>query len=171
MNWQHIFFFKGKKLHTKNMELQLDIVKTFHDHKTAGHPEEIGADNAVWQHYWWPRLQTFVKTMCRGGELAKNLESTGHQQNHLTFQLKGSIYKAICKLFNELSYWSSSSRGMCDSGCGRSRSFKGVILVFSIRTLTSEETARLLLENLYRMGTRTFILKQWWHIGTIQTLT
>ena len=33
----------------------------FHDHKTAGHPEELETYSAVQQQFWWPGLGTFVK--------------------------------------------------------------------------------------------------------------
>ena len=39
------------------MDLQQEIVKSFHDHETAGHPGKIWTYNAVQQHYWWPGLR------------------------------------------------------------------------------------------------------------------
>ena len=36
-NGQNILFYKGKNYIPKDTELQRDIVKTFHDHQTAGH--------------------------------------------------------------------------------------------------------------------------------------
>ena len=63
---QNILFYKGKKYIPKDIELEQDIVKTFHDHETAGHPGEIGTYNAVQQHYWWPGLRTFVKNHVQG---------------------------------------------------------------------------------------------------------
>ena len=49
---RNILFCKGKNYIPKDIELRRDIVKTFHDHETAGHPGEIGTYNAVRQHYW-----------------------------------------------------------------------------------------------------------------------
>ena len=51
-NGQNILFFKGKNYIPRNMVLQQEIVKSFHDHETAGHLGEIGTYNAVQQHYW-----------------------------------------------------------------------------------------------------------------------
>ena len=48
---RNILFYKGKNYIPRNIELRREIVKTFHDHKTAGHPGEIGTYNAVRQHY------------------------------------------------------------------------------------------------------------------------
>jgi hypothetical protein len=56
--WNILFYvYKGKNYIPKNMELRRDIVQSFHDHETAGHPEELGTYNAVGQHYWWPGLR------------------------------------------------------------------------------------------------------------------
>ena len=52
---------KGRITSPKNTDLQQELVKSFHDHETAGHPGKIGTYNAVQQHYWWPGLHTFVK--------------------------------------------------------------------------------------------------------------
>jgi hypothetical protein len=43
-----------------------DIVEMFHDHDTAGHPDELGTYNSIHQHYWWPGLHTFVKNYVQG---------------------------------------------------------------------------------------------------------
>ena len=36
---RNILFYKGKNYIPRNTELQREIVKTFHDHETAGHPD------------------------------------------------------------------------------------------------------------------------------------
>ena len=41
-NGQHILFYKGKNYIPRNTELRREIVHTFHDHETAGHPGELG---------------------------------------------------------------------------------------------------------------------------------
>jgi Integrase zinc binding domain len=53
---QKTIFYKGKQYVPKDQELLRDILKLFHDHKTAGHPGELKTYNAVKQHYWWPGL-------------------------------------------------------------------------------------------------------------------
>ena len=49
-NGRSILFFKGKNYIPRNMDLRREIVKSFHDHETAGHPGKIGTYNAVKQH-------------------------------------------------------------------------------------------------------------------------
>ena len=65
-NGQNILFFKGKNYIQRNMDLQQEIVKSFHDHETAGHLGKIRIYNAVQQHCWWPGLRTFVKNYVSG---------------------------------------------------------------------------------------------------------
>ena len=48
------------------MDLQQEIVKSFHDHEPAGHLGKIWMYNAVQQHYLWPGLRTFVKNYISG---------------------------------------------------------------------------------------------------------
>ena len=47
VNDRHVLFFKGKNYIPKDEKLRRDIVKSFHDHETAGHPGEIGTYNSV----------------------------------------------------------------------------------------------------------------------------
>ena len=41
-NGRNVLFYKGKNYIPRNVELRRDIIKSFHDHETAGHPGEIG---------------------------------------------------------------------------------------------------------------------------------
>ena len=63
---KNILFFKGKNYIPQDNNLQRDITKMFHDHKTAGHPEELETFNSIQQHYWWPGLRTFIKNYMKG---------------------------------------------------------------------------------------------------------
>jgi hypothetical protein len=65
-NGRNILFYKNKKYIPRNMELQQEIVKLFHDHETAGHPGELGTYNVIRQHYWWPGMCTYVKNYVQG---------------------------------------------------------------------------------------------------------
>ena len=59
-------FYKGKNYVPQDSSLRRDIVRTFHDHETAGHPGELETYNSIRQHYWWPGLRTFVKNYVKG---------------------------------------------------------------------------------------------------------
>ena len=52
INGRKAIFYKGMNYIPNNQELQRDIVKIFHDHKTARHPGELETYNSVRQYYW-----------------------------------------------------------------------------------------------------------------------
>jgi Integrase zinc binding domain len=66
VNGQKTIFFKGKNYIPKDLELRRDIVKMYHNYKTAEHPGELKTYNKIRQNYWWPGLQTFVKKYVQG---------------------------------------------------------------------------------------------------------
>jgi transposase InsO family protein len=152
LNGQNILFYKGKNYIPRNMELRRDIVKTFHDHETAGHPGEIGTYNAVRQHYWWPGLRTFVKNYVQGCGICQQfkIDRTPSKPTYIPTEGAASTRPfANCSmdLITDLPQAEGydSILVVVDQGLS-----KGVILVPCNKTLTSEETARLLLENLYK---------------------
>jgi transposase InsO family protein len=152
LNGQNILFYKGKNYIPRNMELRRDIVKTFHDHETAGHPGEIGTYNAVRQHYWWPGLRTFVKNYVQGCGTCQQfkIDRTPSKPTYIPTEGAASTRPfANCSmdLITDLPQAEGydSILVVVDQGLS-----KGVILVPCNKTLTSEETARLLLENLYK---------------------
>ena len=55
---KQILFYKGKNYIPKDAALRCDLIRTFHDHETAGHPGELETYNAVRQHYWWLGLRS-----------------------------------------------------------------------------------------------------------------
>ena len=57
-----VLYYKDKLYIPKDLALRQDILKIFHNHETARHPGKLETYNAVRLHYWWPGLQTFVKS-------------------------------------------------------------------------------------------------------------
>ena len=49
-NGKQILFYKGKNYIPKDITLQRDLIRTFHDHETTGHPGELETYNTVRQH-------------------------------------------------------------------------------------------------------------------------
>ena len=85
---RNILFYKGKNYIPRNIELRRDIVRSFHDHETAGHPGELGTYNAIRQHYWWPGLRTFVKTTFKDVASVNNLKLIVHPLDPPTCPLR-----------------------------------------------------------------------------------
>ena len=63
---KRILFYKGKNYIPKDSSLWWDLVKSYHDLETAGHPGELETYNLVKEHYWWPSLRSFVKSYVQG---------------------------------------------------------------------------------------------------------
>ena len=137
--------FKGRNYIPQNTELWWDIVHSFHDHETAGHPREIGTYNAMWQNYRWPGLQTFIKNYVQGCDICQQFKLIEHPLNLLTSQ-----QKTICQFMDLITDLLLANRYnlilvMLDQGL-----LKGVILSPATKKITSEDTAKLLLEGLYK---------------------
>ena len=151
-NGRNILFYKGKNYIPRNTELRRDIVKTFHDHETAGHPGEIGTYNAIRQHYWWPGLRTFVKNYVQGCGTCQQfkIDRTPSKPAYIpTEGAKSTRPFANCSmdLITDLPLAEGYDSVLVVVDQGLS---KGVILVPCKKSITSEDTAQLLLENLYK---------------------
>ena len=66
INRHKTIFYKGKNYIPRDQDLQHDIVKMFHDHKTAGHLGKLETYNLVKVHYWWPGMHMFIKNYVQG---------------------------------------------------------------------------------------------------------
>jgi Integrase zinc binding domain len=53
---ENVLFYKEKNYVPIDAELRREIVRRYHNHLTAGHPEELQTFYAVKEHYWWPGL-------------------------------------------------------------------------------------------------------------------
>ena len=148
-NDRNTLFYKGKNYIPRNMELRRDIVHSFHDHPTAGHPGEIGTYNAVQQNYWWPSLRTFVKNYVQGCGTCQQfkINRTPSRPAYIpTEGAKSTRPFANCSMDLITNLPSADSiLVVVDQGIS-----KGVILSPCNKMITSEETAKLLLEGLYK---------------------
>ena len=151
-NGRRLLFYKGKNYIPRNIDLRREILSNFHDHETAGHPGELGTFNAVRQHYWWPGLRTFVKNYVQGCGSCQQFKIDRSPAKPAYLPTEG---------FNTLRPFAYCSMDLItdlppvdgfdsilvvvDQGLS-----KGVILLPCNKTLTSEGTALLLLDNLYK---------------------
>jgi hypothetical protein len=152
LNGRNILFYKGKNYIPRNMELRQEIIRNFHDHETAGHPGELGTCKAVRQHYWWPGLRTFVKNYIQGCGVCQQFKINRAPSKPTYIPTEGArstrpFANCSMDLITDLPEADGydSILVVVDQGL-----LKGVILVPCNKTLTSEDTARLLLENLYK---------------------
>ena len=147
-----IVFFKGKNYIPRIDDLQRDITRLFHDHETAGHPGELKTYNALRQHYGWPRLCTYVKNYVRGCSTCQQSKIDRSPSCPSFLPTEGSqstqpFVNCSMDFITDLPPVDGfdSILVVVDQGLT-----KGVILTPCKKTITAEETGRLLLENLYK---------------------
>jgi Integrase zinc binding domain len=87
--WKTIFF-KGKNYIPKDLELRPDIVKIYHDHKTAGHPGELETYNRIRQNYWWPGQWMFVKNYVQGCSICQQFKINQSLSNPAYIAIEGA---------------------------------------------------------------------------------
>jgi len=85
----NIVFYKGKNYIPLNPRLWHDIVESFHDNETAGHPGELKMYNTIWQHYWWPGLWTFTRNYVQGCGICQQLKINWSLSKPMLCPLKG----------------------------------------------------------------------------------
>jgi Integrase zinc binding domain/Chromo (CHRromatin Organisation MOdifier) domain len=149
---QKTIFYKGKQYVPKDQELWRDILKLFHDHKTAGHPGELETYNLVKQHYWWPGLRIFVKNYVKGCGICQQFKIDQNPSHPSFIPVEGAI---LTRPFTHCSMdlimdlppaeKSDSILVMVDQGLS-----KGVILCPTTKKVTMDGIGDLLHENLYK---------------------
>ena len=149
MWWQEYSIYKDKSYIPDDLDLWWDIVKMFHDHETAGHPGELETYNLVKQHYWWPGMQAFVKRHMQGCGICQQFK-INQNPSHLSYlPIEGAkstqpftncSMEMIIDLPTSGGY--DSILAVVDHGL-----MKGVILIPCNKTLTADQCAQLLLDN------------------------
>ena len=86
-----ILFYKGKNYIPKDQDLRQDILKMFHDHEMAGHLGELETYNVVWQQFWWPGLQTFIKNYVKGCRICQQFKIDRNPSHPLFKPVEGAI--------------------------------------------------------------------------------
>ena len=124
----------------------------FYDHKTAGHPGELETYNTLRQNYWWPGLRMYVKNYVHGCGSCQQfkIDRSLSQPTYLPTEGAQSTRPfANCSMVFIMDLPPVDSFDsilvMVDQGLT-----KGVILIPCNKTITAEETGKLLLENLYK---------------------
>ena len=149
---KNILFYKGKNYIPDDLDLQWDIVRMFHDHETAGHLGKLEMYNSVKQHYWWPGMQTFVKQYVQGCGICQQFKINWNLSHPSYLPIEGTKSTrpfASCSMDMimdlPISGGYDSILAVMDHGLT-----KGVILIPCNKTLTADQCAQLLLDNIYK---------------------
>jgi Integrase zinc binding domain len=134
------------------LELRRDIVKMYHNHKTAGHPGELETYNGIRQNYWWPELWTFVKNYVQGCGICQQFKINRSLSNPAYIAIEGAnntgpFAKCSMDLITDLPPVEGYNSILVVVDRGLS---KGVILCPCAKTITWEGTVTLLCDNLFK---------------------
>jgi hypothetical protein len=145
-------FFKEKNYIPKDLELQWDIVKMYHDHEMAGHPGGLETYNGIRQNYWWSGLRTFVKNYVQGCGICQQFKINRSLSNPAYIVIEGAnntrlFAKCLMDLITDLPPVEEYDSILVVVDRGLS---KGVILCPCAKTITWEGTATLLRDNLFK---------------------
>ena len=149
---KQVLYYRGKNYILKDEELRWDIAKMFHDHPTAGHLGELETYNSIQQHYWWPGLRTYVKNYIQGCGTCQQFKINQQPTKPSFLPTEGASTTqpfANCSMdfITDLPPVKGydSILVVVDQGLT-----KGIVLIPCSKTISAEETAQLLLENLYK---------------------
>ena len=145
-------FFKGRQYIPNEVQIRREIVRKFHDHETAGHPGELETYNQTREKYWWPGMRTFIKNYVKGCALCQQFKIRRNPTKPPLMPIEGpktvEPFKQVSMDFitdlPEIDGF-DSILSVVDHGLS-----KGVILIPTKKTVTAEETAKLLLDNLHK---------------------
>ena len=145
-------FYQEQNYIPKDYELWRDIVRMNHNHETAGHLGELETYNAIKSQYWWPGLQTFVKNYVKGCAICQQFKIDQHPSHPAYIPTEGAqttrpFANCSMDMITNLPMVNGldSLLVIVDQGLT-----KGVILIPCSKTVTAEQVATLLLDNLYK---------------------
>ena len=130
--------------------LQLDLVKKFHDHQTAGHPSYLKTKQLLSAGHWWPGMAQFIKKYVDRCALCQQNKTNTHSTipplnpiiSRETLPFKQISYDLITDLPTSNGF--NSLLVMVDQGLS-----KGVILCPTKKTITAEGVATIIFRKLY----------------------
>ena len=147
-----VVFYQNKNYVPKDLDLRREIVRKYHEPPTAGHPGTLETLNQVQEHFWWPGIGSFVKNYVKGCAICQQFKINHHPTRPALMpipQPESSRPFANCSmdLITDLpaSNGYDSILVVVDHGLT-----KGVILHPCNKTITAEQVATLLLDNLYK---------------------
>ena len=161
---RQVLYYWGKNYIPKEEELRWDIAKMFHDHPMAGHPRELETYNSIQQHYWWPGLRTYVKNYVQGCRTCQQFKIDWQPTKPSFFPTEGAsttwpFTNCSMDFITDLPPVKGYDSILVVVNQGLT---KGIILIPCSKMITAEETAQVLLENLYKnFGLLDKIISDW----------
>ncbi|ESK82068.1 retrotransposon nucleocapsid protein [Moniliophthora roreri MCA 2997] len=147
-----LLFYKNRCYVPNKGNLRHEIVKTIHEAKGIGHPGQFNTLEQVSRDYWWPGMAKFIKMFVDGCARCQESKSITHPNKAPVLPIEGEkdvlpFSKITMDLVTDL----PESEGydtilvVVDHS-----STKGVIFTPCNKTIDTEQTATLLLNNVYK---------------------
>ena len=158
-----ILSYQGRIYIPDQDNLQLNLVKKFHDHQTAGHPGYLKTKQLISTGHWWPGTAQFIKKYVDGCVPCQQNKTNTHPTipplnpiiSRETLPFKQISYDLITNLPISNSF--DSLLVVVDQGLS-----KGVILCPTKKTITAEGIATIIFQKLYtRFGLFNKIISDW----------
>ena len=143
--------YKGKIYVPTNIELQKEIITSFHDSPLAGHPGFFKMLQLIKEHYWWPGLTVFLKKYIDGCTTCQQMKPNTHLTVAPPMPIKSHAHRPFQQIMMDfimdlpLSDGFDSIFVMVDQGLS-----KGVILIPCNKTVTALQTANLLIREVFK---------------------
>jgi len=145
------------RLRTKDPDLQRDIVKTYHDHITTGHPGHWKTYELVSREFWWPGISQFVQAYVDGCATCQSTKIC--PRTHIPLQpnqVPQGIWKSITMDFVTDLPLSNNYNSIFVTV---DRFSKAIIITPCHKTITAEETTDLFLNHVWwRTGLPTQVI-------------
>lgn len=148
---KRMLFYQGKAYIPNDLELRREVVRKHHDSATIGHPGELGTFIAVKENYWWPGMRRFIKAYVEGCPDCQQYKINRHPNKATLEPIDGpKSARPFSQLSMDFITDLPPSRDfdtilvVVDHGLT-----KGVILEPCTKTITSEETANILIRRLF----------------------
>ena len=80
-NWSFtdgLIAYKGKIYIPTSMELQKEVITSFHDSPFARHPRFSKTLHLIKEHYWWPGMTVFLKKYIDGCAICQKMKPNTH---------------------------------------------------------------------------------------------
>src|SRR5882724_6715345 len=71
--------YKGLLYVPDNQEIRLDILRSHHDHRLAGHPGITKTIKNIWRQFYWPRMVAFVTDYIHSCTVCSRSKSLHHK--------------------------------------------------------------------------------------------
>ncbi|ESK86547.1 reverse transcriptase-rnase h-integrase [Moniliophthora roreri MCA 2997] len=147
-----LLFYKNRCYVPNKGNLRREIVKTIHEAKGVGHPGQFNTLEQVSREYWWPGMAKFVKMFVDGCAKCQESKTVTHPNKPPLLPIEGEkdvlpFSKITMDLITDLpeSGGYDTVLVVVDHS-----STKGVIFTPCNKTVDAEQTATLLLNNVYK---------------------